>query len=108
DCACFTRSQTRWIMGLPCSGTNGLPGRRVDAYRAGMTARMLMTGPYLSKRKRMPKLCLVFRRYAFLDRRAMPNFAAFSHQFGVQNGSSSCATNRVVDQQRKLVVQDFA
>ena len=36
--AADTRSATCRIIGLPSSGKSGLPGKRVDAYRAGMIA----------------------------------------------------------------------
>jgi hypothetical protein len=32
------RSQTRTTMGLPAMSSSGLPGRRMEAYRAGMIA----------------------------------------------------------------------
>jgi hypothetical protein len=35
--AFFACSYTRWIIGLPAISFNGLPGSRVEAYRAGIT-----------------------------------------------------------------------
>src|ERR1051326_1452304 len=34
---CAARSYTRWISETPAISASGLPGKRVDAYRAGMT-----------------------------------------------------------------------
>jgi hypothetical protein len=36
-CARLARSYTRWIIGLPPNETSGLPGSRVEPYRAGIT-----------------------------------------------------------------------